>query len=128
MFCVTNGFGHLLLITRCLQIQFTLAIASHYTLLAKATGHQASMFSSIRIPPARKSSRAHRDRHVLLAMPRSADLPPYSDNPETPTMGPEAAQAVAELVGKSSRSLTYEAHHASSSSSDDTVIDAKRRA
>ena len=106
------------------QLQFTLAIASHYTSLAKATGHQSSFFSTIRVPTARRMSKSHRDRHILLTQPRSSDLPPYSDNPGTPTMGPEAVEAAAELVGRSSRA--YERGH--SSSGDDTIIDAKRRA
>lgn len=116
-----------------LKLQFTLAIASYYTSLAKATGHQASVFSSIRIPQPRRMSRSHRDRHILLTQPRSPiadrDLPPYSDNinititADTPTMGPEAAAAAAELV-KGSRSHDRERY----SMSDDNSVDAKRRA
>jgi len=108
-----------------LKLQFTLALASHYTSLAKTTGHQASFFSTMRAPTSRRMSRSHRDRHILLTQPRSPDLPPYRDNPGTPTMGPEAAEAAAELIGRSTRAYEREAH---SSSGDDTIIDAKRRA
>jgi len=108
-----------------LKLQFTLAIASYYTSLAKATGHQASFFSTIRVPNSRRMSKSHRDRHILLTQSRSSDLPPYSDNPETPTMGPEAAEAAAELIERSTRAYERERR---SSSGDDTIIDAKRRA
>ncbi|KAF8318268.1 hypothetical protein DL93DRAFT_446330 [Clavulina sp. PMI_390] len=145
-----------------LKIQFTLAIASYYTSLAKASGQPfsttslfastlSSQSSSARVPPTRKLSKSSRrsssHTHILLTQPTShsrspptsptrvslssggsggSGLPPYSDDvvsitvtsptspPGTtaalaamsPTMGPEAAQAVAELIGRSTAAST----------------------
>jgi len=83
------GVVVLLSVGLVLKLQFTIAVSTYYTSLARATGHPPSVFARTPRPsPVRRQSVTARSRHQSTPINRinTSDLPPYSDSMDMPTV------------------------------------------